>query len=192
MTQFDTAKELLRLASILDSKAATSEAIASEAGKLKQIPEWEKHFKLAKSARHFAAVCREGHDKLKPKREKSDHIVPTWEMVWDYARVKHPTWPMSDVQSWFNYFESVGWVIGKAKVPMRDWHAAAGNGYRRFAKENPTRANAGHSNSVGVRKDGDPDGWAEFLKDVVKRPYKAYRFELEFLRTQFHKWLKDK
>jgi hypothetical protein len=33
-------------------------------------------------------------------------------------------------ESWFDHFEANGWKVGKAKAPMKDWHAAMNNGKR--------------------------------------------------------------
>lgn len=184
MHQYDIASELARLASILTTKAETADALAAEHVKLQRMEKWQAQVTQAKNARHFASVCMAANEKLKAKGHKAnDFKPPAWEAVLDYAKSKHPAWPVLDVKSWFNHFETVGWVIGKDK-PMRSWERAADNGFHRWSRENPGKARA--AESAQKCPDGDPSGWREFLKSI-HRPYKEYRYEMDFLKEQFRK-----
>jgi len=56
-----------------------------------------------------------------PHNQKSN---PTIESVKTYFQDNN--FPEQEAQKFFNYFKSVGWLVG-GKIPMVDWQAAAQN-----------------------------------------------------------------
>ncbi len=57
-------------------------------------------------------------------RAQSRKLNPTIEEVKTYFQDNH--FPEQEAQKFFNYFKSVGWLVG-GKIPMVDWQAAAQN-----------------------------------------------------------------
>jgi hypothetical protein len=57
-------------------------------------------------------------------RAQSRKLKPTIEEVKTYFQDNH--FPEQEAQKFFNYFKSVGWLVG-GKIPMVDWQAAAQN-----------------------------------------------------------------
>ena len=51
-------------------------------------------------------------------------IKPTLEQVDAYCMSTHPK---VDAIAFWNYFESVGWVVGHSRKPMKNWRAAVAN-----------------------------------------------------------------
>lgn len=185
--KFDTA-DLERLASTLETNATVADALAHKHAKAREIAEAEKEATRAKNGRHYAAVCREAARRLKIREKKGSFTPPTWEETLDYAKATHPAWPHADVLAWWNHFESQGWLVS-GKAPMRKWQQAADNGFLRWKEKNPQRAQTSFAGVVGNRSKGDPAGWEDFLK-TIPRNYKAYRYEMEWIRNEFHKWIK--
>lgn len=72
---------------------------------------------------------KEKEKKLREKK-KDDFITssevekPTIEIVKSYFQENN--FPEQEAQKFFNYFKSVGWLVG-GKIPMVDWQAAAQN-----------------------------------------------------------------
>jgi hypothetical protein len=133
----------------------------------------------AECLRNHGAMLREAHRRLVAREKRSSFEPPTLEQVVAYAKEKHPAWPRQDIEQWFNHFESCGWVIGKGK-PMKDWQRAADNGFANWKERHP------EARTVTARRNEDPEGWREFLK-TLKRPYVEFRYEAEFIRSDFAK-----
>lgn len=53
---------------------------------------------------------------------------------------------MAEGESFINYFESVGWVVGKAQKPMKKWKAAVNNWLK-----NPSNGSDRQAVSKGLR-----------------------------------------
>jgi hypothetical protein len=66
----------------------------------------------------------EEKEKSFAKKEKEELPNPTIEEVLQYFRDKN--YPEVEANKFFNYFKSIGWVVG-GKIPMTDWPAAARN-----------------------------------------------------------------
>mgnify|MGYP001443240205 CR=1 FL=1 len=77
-------------------------------------------------ARNEAILSIEaGEEKEKKLREKKkENSQPTIENVKSYFLEQN--FPELEAQKFFNYFKSVGWLVG-GKTPMVDWQAAAQN-----------------------------------------------------------------
>jgi hypothetical protein len=60
--------------------------------------------------------------KLREKKKEFDN--PTFEEVSKYFQEQ--SFPEQEAQKFYNYFKSVGWLVG-GKSPMVDWQAAAQN-----------------------------------------------------------------
>ena len=67
-------------------------------------------------------VSNEKKEKSSAKKEKEN--VPTIENVKAYFFEQH--FPELEANKFFNYFCSIGWLVG-GKTPMVDWQAAAQN-----------------------------------------------------------------
>ena len=182
--------ELAKLASHLDSKADTADALAREHAKALEMREAMKEENRSKNARHYADICRKSAVKLKVKEAQRGFVPPTWEELLDFVKLKHSAWPLDDVRKWFNHFESCGWVIGKDK-PMRKWTNAASNGFAGWLEKNPGAKPRSVQDSLFPAAITDPVGWREFLKSVAQ-PYKDHRFAIPFLKSDFQKWKADR
>ena len=76
-------------------------------------------------ARNEAILSIEaGEEKEKKLREKKKDEIPTIENVKTYFLEQN--FPELEAQKFFNYFSSIGWLVG-GKTPMVDWQAAAQN-----------------------------------------------------------------
>lgn len=64
--------------------------------------------------------------KLLPKKGDSaaEIVPPVWESVLDFFELND--FPELEAQKFYNYFESIGWLVG-GKSPMKDWQASARN-----------------------------------------------------------------
>lgn len=66
----------------------------------------------------------EEKEKSSAKKEKEEKLQPTIENVKSYFQENN--FPEQEAQKFYNYFKSVGWLVG-GKTPMVDWQAAAQN-----------------------------------------------------------------
>lgn len=66
----------------------------------------------------------EEKEKSSAKKEKEEKLQPSIEEVKTYFQENN--FPEQEAQKFFNYFKSVGWLVG-GKTPMVDWQAAAQN-----------------------------------------------------------------
>ena len=66
----------------------------------------------------------EEKEKSSAKKEKEEKSQPTIEEVKTYFQENN--FPEQEAQKFYNYFKSVGWLVG-GKTPMVDWQAAAQN-----------------------------------------------------------------
>ena len=66
----------------------------------------------------------EGTQKEKSSAKKEEKLHPLIEEVKTYFQENN--FPEQEAQKFFNYFKSVGWLVG-GKIPMVDWQAAAQN-----------------------------------------------------------------
>ncbi|MGH1601577.1 phage replisome organizer N-terminal domain-containing protein [Campylobacter majalis] len=80
----------------------------------------EKEEELEKEREYNAHTCVHTHEEDEPKRKR--FIKPTLQELEEY---KANNALNTDCQNFFNYYESKGWVVGKA--PMKDWRAAMRN-----------------------------------------------------------------
>jgi len=78
-----------------------------------------KNSDLSSRARHLEPVFSSAVERREAKDEK-----PTIEEVKTYFQENN--FPELEAQKFFNYFSSVGWLVG-GKTPMVDWRAAAQN-----------------------------------------------------------------
>jgi len=65
-------------------------------------------------------------------KEKAHFVPPTLENVSGYCREKGLE---VDAQHFIDYYESVGWKVGKTQKPMKDWKAALRNWARQDKNE---------------------------------------------------------
>ena len=66
----------------------------------------------------------EEKEKSSAKKEKEEKLQPLIDEVKTYFQENN--FPEQEAQKFFNYFKSVGWLVG-GKTPMVDWQAAAQN-----------------------------------------------------------------
>ena len=74
-------------------------------------PQWEEQTSL------FGMDADE--EKAKEKKTSKKFVKPTIEEIYAYCRERNNT---IDAESFFNFYESKGWLVGKS--PMKDWKAA--------------------------------------------------------------------
>ena len=94
----------------------------------------------------------EEKEKSSAKKEKEEKSQPTIEEVKIYFQENN--FPEQEAQKFFNYFKSVGWLVG-GKTPMVDWQAAAQNwilNAPKFISNEPQSNRAKHLNT-GTDKD---------------------------------------
>lgn len=58
------------------------------------------------------------------EKERNGHGLPSLETVIGFFRDQD--YPELEANKFFNYFQSIGWLVG-GKTPMADWQAAARN-----------------------------------------------------------------
>lgn len=71
---------------------------------------------------------------IKSGRTAERFIPPSVQEVQNYAKAESLR---IDAEKFVDYFESVGWVIGKGKKPMKSWQAAARSWARTSKEETP-------------------------------------------------------
>lgn len=71
-----------------------------------------------------------------PTTPKKKFIIPTIDEIQKYITAKNYS---IDAESFFNYYEQVGWVVGSAKKPMKNWEAAVSNWNKRDNPKQPAR-----------------------------------------------------
>jgi hypothetical protein len=121
---------------------------------------------------------------FKARERAKGFVAPTLEEVQafsnEHADIKG-RWPLEDIKSWFYHFESCGWLVGRGKK-MKDWRAAALNGFKRWRDDHPISANA-------KPKTGDPDGWRKYLVEQ-RQPYVEFKYAPGHVQSDFKKQAK--
>ena len=100
----------------------------------KNVSNLEKHTKNFKEKNNLEikndkkkkekSSAKKEKEKSSAKKEKEEKSQPTIEEVKTYFQENN--FPEQEAQKFFNYFKSVGWLVG-GKTPMVDWQAAAQN-----------------------------------------------------------------
>ena len=98
----------------------------------KNVSNLEKHTKNFEEINNSTLKNKTEEEKEKKFREKKKEFFvtssvvekPTIEEVKTYFQANN--FPELEAQKFFNYFSSVGWLVG-GKIPMIDWQAAAQN-----------------------------------------------------------------
>jgi hypothetical protein len=137
----------------------------------------ESHAGKGKKCVEMLLECCDEIEKLsKPSRRKISNDPPSLAIMLTYAEVIKLD--KDEATACFDYYEKVGWVAGKAKVPIQSWEAAL--------REWKRRANAAHKNGAG---NADPARWGEFVKLRQLSP-QEHKFAPEYLRLDFARWLR--
>lgn len=89
----------------------------------KNVSNLEKHTKNFEEINN-SDLKNENSKKEKSSAKKEEKLQPTIEEVKIYFQQNN--FPELEAQKFFNYFSSVGWLVG-GKTPMVDWQAAAQN-----------------------------------------------------------------
>ena len=93
-----------------------------------EMPEQLHSTKFETSSPAFADYNAEhtenSRQKSSAKKEEKELPNPTIEEVLQYFREQN--YPEVEANKFFNYFKSIGWLVG-GKIPMTDWPAAARN-----------------------------------------------------------------
>lgn len=87
-----------------------------------------------------------------PHRNRVEAIPGSVADVIAYMKEKHATDPEYSGRLFFTRYASIGWVVGKARLPMKNWRAAA-SGWLLRDKEYK-RIAAGPANTQPEKKDG--------------------------------------
>ena len=95
----------------------------------KNVSNLEKHSKNFEEINNYSNIIVTSSEVEMSKEEKSsakkeEKLQPTIEEVKTYFQKNN--FPEQEAQKFFNYFKSVGWLVG-GKTPMVDWQAAAQN-----------------------------------------------------------------
>lgn len=90
---------------------------------------------------------------LKLEKEKTKFSPPSLEEVKELFRSTGSSG--SEAESFFNHFQSNGWLVG-GKAKMKDWNAAARNWIKRSANfKNVNRGSSGVENRLNTNNDKD-------------------------------------
>lgn len=177
--QITTLEKTIDYHTRMASSWSSKQALAEHAGNDDDV---EKCARQRQSHLEAADAIRSAVRSLKRKASSQTFTPPTVEEVFAFSQQHSDIagrWPLPDIKAWWNHFQSNGWLVsGKAK--MKDWKAAALNGFKRWKEEHPQAATA------GTAKAGDPDGWRKFLA-VRRRPYVEFRFAPDQLKSDFRK-----
>ena len=95
----------------------------------KNVSNLEKHSKNFEEINNYSNIIVTSSEVEMSKEEKSsakkeEKLEPEIEEVKTYFQENN--FPEQEAQKFFNYFKSVGWLVG-GKTPMVDWQAAAQN-----------------------------------------------------------------
>lgn len=169
---------LLRCADWHDAHAALALAKAAEHHHAGERDDFLKQQARAEGHASYAEIIREAHAVITRKeRARANPNAPTIEELLAFA--KELGWPQPDAEAWFDHFNSNGWKVS-GTTPMKDWRAAARNGFRRWKAAHQPAAK-----SAAVH--ADPEGWQTFLKSINRKP-EEYRYVADWLKTEFIKW----
>lgn len=98
-----------------------------------KVSQWREKQKDIKNVTGYVPNCNP--DKVKKskvnkesKEKSSNFIKPTLAEIIDYCDEKKYA---INPQAFIDYFESVGWLIGHSKKPMKSWKGAVGNWVQR-------------------------------------------------------------
>lgn len=89
----------------------------------KNVSNLEKHTKNFEEINN-SDLKNENSKEEKSSAKKEEKLQPTIEKVKTYFQENN--FPEQEAQKFFNYFKSVGWLVG-GKTPMVDWQASAQN-----------------------------------------------------------------
>ena len=89
----------------------------------KNVSNLEKHSKKFEEINNLDLKNENSKDE-KSSAKKEEKLQPSIEEVKTYFQENN--FPEQEAQKFFNYFKSVGWLVG-GKTPMVDWQAAAQN-----------------------------------------------------------------
>ncbi|MCO6175907.1 transcriptional regulator [Flavobacterium sp. NRK F10] len=93
----------------------------------KNVSNLEKHIKKIEESENDFVISTIGEitsQEKKLREKKKGFIKPNWQEIETYFQENN--FPEQEAQKFFNYFKSVGWLVG-GKTPMVDWQAAAQN-----------------------------------------------------------------
>lgn len=109
-----------------NEKIGKEEKGSAEKEEKKEMPDQVVPDKNQISSPAFADYNAEhtNDSRQKKLREKKKDAPPDIQMVKAYFLDK--SFPITEAEKFFNYFSSIGWLVG-GKIPMVDWKAAADN-----------------------------------------------------------------
>lgn len=110
------------------------------------------------------------------QRRRERAIGPTLVEVMTYA--EQIGMNSGSPEDFFDYYEEIGWVQGKNKLPIKKWQAACRRWHRRA--KTPVVGN----------EQSDPSGWVDFLNGKL-HPIIKFRYAPEWLRLDFSRWKKE-
>ena len=116
----------------------------------------EKEKKLREKKKTFSdPPPPEIENSFSPFREQSKESNPDFDEVQKYFLEKN--FPDIEAQKFFNYFSSIGWLVG-GKTPMVDWTAAAQNWMLNAEKFKPknTTPHPDHLHTSNYKNYGEP------------------------------------
>ena len=116
----------------------------------------EKEKKLREKKKTFSdPPPQEIENSFSPFREQSKESNPDFDEVQKYFLEKN--FPDLEAQKFFNYFSSIGWLVG-GKTPMVDWTAAAQNWMLNAEKFKPknTTPHPDHLHTSNYKNYGEP------------------------------------
>jgi hypothetical protein len=92
--------------------------------KKKQTENGQQKEKSSAKKEMFSTFADTDEKQTEKSRQKEEKLEPAIEEVKTYFQKNN--YPEQEAQKFFNYFKSVGWLVG-GKTPMVDWQAAAQN-----------------------------------------------------------------
>lgn len=88
----------------------------------KTQPEKSQQKSSAKKEKMFTTST--GADESQTEKDLQKFISPSIDLVKEYFKIQN--YPEFEAERFFNYYSSIGWLIG-GKTKMKDWHSSARN-----------------------------------------------------------------
>lgn len=105
-----------------------------------------------------------------PKPKKTKFVKPTFEQVKDYYLEKGQSNAEQKAQRFIDYNETVGWVVGKNRTPMKDWKAAIRTWINKDSSNQSQDRGFNHANNQPTFGQSSADSYAAKLQaDLANR-----------------------
>lgn len=155
----EQALDKLQTATETSSRTGTEQALVPSINYINNtnnlnISKLENESELAENFENEKSILEndENQKEKKLREKKKEFVSPTFEQVQTYFLENN--FPELEAYKFFNYFASIGWLVG-GKIPMVDWQAAAQNWILNTSKfiSNDQQSNRAKHLNTGTDKD---------------------------------------